>query len=577
MSINGPIFYFEDGSGNWRTWRPVSRLYFGATNFKALIADLPNETFVDSSGAIDWASIAYFGMLTQNTTANTSGRSINIKALGSIDTLKVAGGGSNRPTTFADVAKIITSGAGIYRASLQGSGQARVSIPLQIGNGTDSTYFVGAAQSMEYQIGGVATTTWFRLGELDQPLTIYASAADTINLDNAIIATTTRQALTIHASSSTSAAYSFVGAPIVGWDVTWKTGINCTGAAFSNCEEIDAKGAQFTNCMITDTRSTDAAIAFDANSSMSGTTIDVTGTSAAYHLELGTAVTAFTLTNCVFAGTPATDKIHVKATTGTVTITLATGQDQPTYVSDGATVVFAQPQSTASITNIVAGSRLQIYNVTTATEVANEVVAGTTYSASYNEGTGYTSGDTVRVRLTCQSGTTACQWFSQNATANSSGWSVSADQETLAAYPSLGVDGSTVTEYSLDGTNVQVDANDLDGSTTKKRLVAWYYYAGTTEAGIRDFFRGVILEDDANAKIQVAVVDLTVDNISNRQLRMTDTDFRLFRDDGASWIEYPSTGGYGIDTDSGKVFTNTIQISGANVSEIADAVWAKNL
>jgi hypothetical protein len=240
-------------------------------------------------------------------------------------------------------------------------------------------------------------------------------------------------------------------------------------------------------------------------------------------------------------------------------------------------VNFFVPALPVSITNIVAGSRLQIYNVTTATEIVNAIVAGTSYSASYDEGTGYSNGDTVRVRLTCQSGTTACDWFETNALANASGWSVLASQSTLTAYATIGIDGSTVTEYSLDGANIQVDANDLDGTTTKQRLVAWYYYAGTSEMGIRDFFEGIVLEDSANAKIQSSIVDLTVDNTSTRQLQMTDTEFRLYRDDAATWIKYPSTGGYGIDSNSGKVFTNTVQISGANVSEIADAVWAKTI
>lgn len=235
------------------------------------------------------------------------------------------------------------------------------------------------------------------------------------------------------------------------------------------------------------------------------------------------------------------------------------------------------PPNTASVTNIVAGSRLQVYNVTTATEVVNQAVAGTSYSANYTEGTDYTAGDTVRVRLTCQSGTNACDWFQISTAATSTGWSIVADQSTLSAYTTIGIDGSTVTEYSLDGGNIQVDANDLDGSSTKKRLVAWYYYAGTTETGIRDFFRGIELEDEGNAKINVSIVDLTVDNTSSMQLRMTDTDFRLYRDDGTSWIEYPSTGGYGIDTDSGKVFVETVQVSGAEVGTIADAVWAKTL
>jgi hypothetical protein len=171
--------------------------------------------------------------------------------------------------------------------------------------------------------------------------------------------------------------------------VTWKTGFNCTGASFSGCDEIDAKGAQFNDCSIKGTTSTDAAIAFDANSSMSGTTIDVTGTSAAYHLELGTAVTAFTLTNVTFTGTPGTDKVHVKATTGTVTISLSgsTSLASGDVTSDGATVVIASGAD-VTLTGLVAGSEIRAFVGTpdSATLLASTESSGTSYTFNQSEG-----------------------------------------------------------------------------------------------------------------------------------------------------------------------------------------------
>jgi hypothetical protein len=373
ISLSGPIFYFEDNVGVWRTWRPIIRALFGNSAFKTITADLPNETFIDSSGSIDWSNIVYFGLLLNITTAGTTARAVGLRALGSISTsIVITGGGANRPVDFADLALAVSGGGGMGRAFLQGSGQALLGIPVQIGNGTDSTYFKGSAQSLEYQIGGQATTPWFRLGAGDQSLTIYASASDTIDLSSAIVATTTAQPFAIHASSSTSATYIFTGTSIVGWDVTWKTGITCSGAAFQACGEIDANGAQFNSCVISATRSTDAAISFSANSSMTGTTIDLTGTSAAYHLELTSAVTAFTLTNVTFAGTPGTDKVHVKATTGTVTITL----DNTTLVagditSDGATVTLIAPSDDLTVTSDQSGTLLQIFTTGTQTVLAS--------------------------------------------------------------------------------------------------------------------------------------------------------------------------------------------------------------
>jgi hypothetical protein len=346
-------------------------------------------------------------MLSHNTTANATSRLIALKALGSIGTIELLGGGSVRPLTIADIAKISSGGGGIYRAFLQGAGQSLLGIPAQIGNGTNETYFKGSAQSLEYQIGGKAETPWFRLGELDQPLTVRASSSDVIDFSSAIVATTTRQAFTIDTNSSTSATYVFAGASIVGWDVVWKTGVTCDGAAFQQCGEIDAKGAQFNNCNITSTRSTDAAIAFSANSSMNGTTIDVSNTSAAYHIELGTSVTEFTLTDVTFAGTPSTDRVHVLKTSGTVTITLSgsTTLESGQVTSEGATVTIISGAE-LTVNNLVAGSRIKIVRTDNGTVLENVLEAGTTRTFSLT----YTG--EVRVEARNASGTPAYKpWF----------------------------------------------------------------------------------------------------------------------------------------------------------------------
>jgi len=409
LSANGPIFYFEDNAGAWAAWQPISRVRFGSNNFKGIIADLPNETFIDSFGTIDWSNIVYFGMLLHQPVAplNFNSRVIALKALGSIETIKFFGGGDARPLNFVDFAKISLSGGGIYRAFLQGSGQSLLGIPVQIGDGTNTTYFKAAAQSLEYQISGKPETPWFRLNELTQPFNIYASSSDVIDFSLAIIATTTRQAFTINSNSSTNATYIFDGASIVGWDIIWKNGINCDGASFQKCGKIDAKGSQFNDCSISLTRSTDAAIAFDANSSMTNTKIDVSDTSAAYHIELGTNVTEFTLTDVTLSGTPATNKVHVLKTSGTVTITLSgtTTLNNNEITSEGATIVIISGAELI-VTNLVSGSRIKIVRTDTGSVLENVIEAGTsrTFSLTY-------TGE-VRVEARNASGTPAYKpWF----------------------------------------------------------------------------------------------------------------------------------------------------------------------
>jgi hypothetical protein len=117
---------------------------------------------------------------------------------------------------------------------------------------------------------------------------------------------------------------------------------------------------------------------------MDGTTIDVTGTSADFHIELGASVTAFTLTDVTFLGTPGTDKINVLATTGTVDITLA---GSTTLVSGdittaGATVNIILPVTDLTVTSDQSGTLLQVFTTGTQTVLAS--ITGTTLTYSHS-------------------------------------------------------------------------------------------------------------------------------------------------------------------------------------------------
>jgi hypothetical protein len=82
-------------------------------------------------------------------------------------------------------------------------------------------------------------------------------------------------------------------------------------------------------------------------------------------------------------------------TTGT--ITLSNGATFSGTRTDANGTVLA-PRN-ASLTGIAAGSTLRVYNTTTSTQVVNQVVAGTSYTATYAEGVGYSVGDVLELRV----------------------------------------------------------------------------------------------------------------------------------------------------------------------------------
>ena len=241
--------------------------------------------------------------------------------------------------------------------------------------------------------------------------------------------------------------------------------------------------------------------------------------------------------------------------TTTGTITLANGGVIDGTRTDTNGTVF--PPQPISITNISAGSRLQIYNVTTSTETVNQVVAGTSYSSSYTEGVDYTDGDTVRVRLTKLG---KDEWVG-NVIDTSAGFSVLAEQVDSSVYSALGVDGSTVTKFAADYS--QNDVNLVIATDwTMAELYAWWSYNLTTEDGIRSFFGGITAIDQSNFRINTSVVNLYLDNNTSASFKQTDNR-RFFRDSGDGYpIKSPTTSGYGLDA----VWRNTILIAETETS-----------
>ncbi len=219
--------------------------------------------------------------------------------------------------------------------------------------------------------------------------------------------------------------------------------------------------------------------------------------------------------------------------------------------SDASSYIFATSNAIRMewgvISNIVTGSRLQIYNATTAAELYNATVAGTSYNYNYNNSTEITSGNSVRIRLTLV-GRIPVQ---TTATATASGFTVTADQSELdAVYTSNAIDGSTVAECAANYTDDTIDITDGDDTTTVQRIYAWFRYNETTSQGIAsDWFNGMSAVDDANYLITVATIDLTLNNLNATPLLVTNA--RLYRSDGTTVIFATSNS---IQMDPDKVY-----------------------
>lgn len=203
-----------------------------------------------------------------------------------------------------------------------------------------------------------------------------------------------------HASWSISAGptqnINFGTGPVIGCSIfgggNVTIGADSSGNTFQETDTVTVSGGfDLTTSVIRGTlaSASEAAVSVSADGTMlDGTTIDVTGTSAGYHLELGASVTSITLTDVTFTGTPGTDKVRVLRTTGTVTITLSgsTTLSAGDVTTAGATVTIVSGAD-VTLTGLVAGSEVRAFVGTpdSATLLASTESSGTSFTFSQSQ------------------------------------------------------------------------------------------------------------------------------------------------------------------------------------------------
>lgn len=510
FSLDGTGLYFEDNAGNWVLWRHSSRSedYFA----KTFLVNITTETFVDSSGTIDWSNIVRFGLCVELITTFRFNRNFYINALTTIDfnhRHALVGGSAGNPVSMRDASNIFYYSNFAGLTGQFGPAANANAFGFDIGDGgTTSTYFKATGQNSF--VPRKDEIDKIRLQGSDFTINIKIGASDTCDLSGMPLLSTAgyQQTLSFDAATSTSGTY--VTSTITDYyDWVCKTGIPIVGAIVNHANIIDAKGALWNSCTITNplAGASEAAIKFDANGSMDGTSIDLTGSAAGYHIELGASVTAFTLTDVTLSGTPGTDKIHVLATTGTVTITKigSTALVAADVTSEGATIAVVEPAVTLAIKAlaIIDGSTYQIKNTTTDTILTYGTTSGGTgVDESYTLGTDYSDGDNIRVRITWHSGTAAKEPIEYNLTAG-------ATTETNNN-PITQVDASIYNTYatdkSIDGATLDsgnggplgwnngtmdIEIDDPDNTMPGQDFPAWYYYYITTEDGIENVFGAI--------------------------------------------------------------------------------------
>ncbi len=232
-------------------------------------------------------------------------------------------------------------------------------------------------------------------------------------------------------------------------------------------------------------------------------------------------------------------------------------------------MVIAAPSPTLGAT-VLSGSRVVLYNDTTAAELDNTAPAGTSWSKVITSGA--SSGDTLTLHVFKEGYEEFSTSFIYAGTDNTLLVTQAVHAAIASLRTELGItDYTTITEFTLDITGtVEIDADDADGNTMKARLAIWYNGVLTTENGAR-YLRGAIsVLSTAAIRINVSVLDLLVANVSvTYGLNFTDTDRRLYRSDGTPIYAAASAAGSIQNDYSGVPDTVETGVSGLTGPESA--------
>ena len=236
-----------------------------------------------------------------------------------------------------------------------------------------------------------------------------------------------------------------------------------------------------------------------------------------------------TMTNCVVTGTV--------SNVGTADIVIT--KVNTTLGTLGARVT-AQQFATVSAPNLLAGSRVRVYNTTDNVEMYNDVLA----SAGFSQAFIYVSNKNITLTATYVNGATAKLGVSASGIFSASGATFLNTQADDTVYDGYGISGSTVTGFTPDYVNDDVNLS-MAGDFLGADLYAWWVYNQSTEDGIRNFFGGITALDAGNLRINTSTISLFLDNSTANFIYQNDS-IRIFRSDDVYPARTVTTGGGGI-------------------------------
>ncbi len=576
----GIAIRLSDGT-NWVAYQLEPKSTFASGAVKSVQIELGVATALDSSGTVATclagvSSIEFLWHRLNGTTSPGIFNFINLVAFDRDTPATIRGGDATLPADFSTYAEAHQSFNAYRLAQKQASAQIMAKASMTIGDGTNAVYWDSGSLEFPRAYAPATQNTW-RVGTSKVGVTVKPQSGDTVKLRAGAFISEGQQSLTIASTASTSATYDFSGETLSNLLYTDDAGISLSNVTVKRSPKAvfnSTTTRTLTNWSFTETTASDAPVAVNGNGmTLSGCTLSCdkqTGVSS-YHLELGTAVTATTLADVTFSGTPGTDKIHVKypettvadsalvvgrrykiktvgttnwtsigasaatigteftknatAVTGTggdayegviITISGTTSLVDADIAKDAANtpVKIAAPElyQSATIASITTTMRIQLYDLTSSTELYNGVPGVTSYT--WTDATPAAASREIRLRVmetTMTPGTPILMIDQPIGTCGvlegTEAISFTVVEEEDTVYTANNVNGSTITGITITDSSLLLEIDSGTVTTIGgvdvvlvelKDLYAYETYWLSTEEGIRDEARFINAIDPAN-------------------------------------------------------------------------------
>lgn len=353
-ATNAYVAFHVEGSDTYGAAGRVAKCY-PIRYVNTSLGSAPYRTLTGSPGA----DPRYFGA-TANITATVKGANLGVDAIRRGTGMFITAGDSGQPGTFtgaASVADTVSNRWGVL--SLVG-GAFELQGRFVVGRtsaGTPTQAYFDASNNTVLFVDTPHTQTDFTQIIVDQASTVF-------NLTNYTFkaAGTNNRGRLIYATSGITSA--LTGCTFDGMGITTLVAsVVADGCTWRGCDVITAPGSIVRNSLIASSTvaANASALVWDANVDPDGkldNTEFVKGTTANHAIEFGTtSPTTMTLRGLSFSGYNAANNandstLHIKRTTGTVTINLIGCSGTISYRTDGASVVLVNDPVTATVTVI---------------------------------------------------------------------------------------------------------------------------------------------------------------------------------------------------------------------------------